>query len=51
MRVKTACKAESIDLLANKVCCLIHFVIGLIEMEGLCVRNARLTHVTMATTL
>ena len=43
LRVKTACKAESIDLLANKERCLIHFVTGLIEMEGLCVRNARIT--------
>ena len=51
LRVKNACKAESIDLLENKVRCLIHFVNGLIEMEGLCVRNARITHVTIATTL
>ena len=40
LRVKTVCEAERIDLLANKVRCLIQFVTGLIEMEGLCVRNA-----------
>ncbi len=45
------CKAESIDLLANKVPRLIHFVTKLIEMEGSCVRNSLLTHVTIAATL